>query len=145
MQNLTKVNYLVIHHSATVSGNVDIFRDYHINVKHWSDVGYHFVICNGEGGEDGLVQIGRAENKQGAHCPSLNSQSLGICLVGNFEEDKPTEAQIISLENLLITLCSKYNLDPISTILGHKDATSTTCPGRYLYKMIPSIRKRVSR
>lgn len=38
-------------------------------------------------GGDGLVYEGRGWGKHGAHLPKLNSRSLGICLLGNFQSN----------------------------------------------------------
>lgn len=50
-----------------------------MNTNKWSDIGYNFVV-----GEDGNVYEGRGWDKIGAHAPSYNSKSIGICMIGNF-------------------------------------------------------------
>ena len=46
--------YIVIHHSATASGNAAEFDREH-RARGWDGLGYHFVIDNGVGGPDGRV------------------------------------------------------------------------------------------
>lgn len=41
---------------------------------------YRFVV-----GGDGKVYEGRGSNVVGAHAPSYNNRSIGICLLGNWE------------------------------------------------------------
>lgn len=154
MKKLQTVSFVVVHHSAGGSGNVDLFRKEHM-AKNWADVGYHFVITNGRGGPDGEIQKGRDANYQGAHCPALNSKSLGICLVGNFQPgarlpngriiplDAPTDLQIQSLIRILAAICKLEKLDPQTAIVGHREYTSTDCPGDDLFKLLPEIRKSV--
>jgi hypothetical protein len=154
MKNLMNVEFIVVHHSAGGSGNVDIFRKEHLALN-WADVGYHFVITNGRGGPDGEIQPGRDANYQGAHCPALNSKSLGVCLVGNFQPgaklrsgqsiplDKPTEKQLQSLIRILAAICRVEKLDPLTAIVGHREYTATDCPGDDLFKLLPEIRKQV--
>ena len=118
---------IVVHHSDTPSGNVAAFRRHHVLVNGWSDVGYHFVVCNGKGGADGEVQVGRDEKYQGAHAgnpkPSRNANSIGVCLVG---EDTFTEAQREALVALLTRLCKKYKITPsAATVQRHHEK----CPG----------------
>lgn len=119
---------IVVHHSATTGGSVEAFRDHHVNVNGWDDIGYHFVIGNGQGAEDGEIQIGRAEHLQGAHArsgasESRNPYSVGVCLVGNNEF---TVEQQISLAVLLAKLCCSYNIEPSEqTIQRHHQE----CPG----------------
>ncbi len=120
MVDREKTNCIIVHHSATEQGNMEVFRKFHLS-KGWDDVGYHYVITNGNGGPDGEIQAGRPVEKQGAHAKGRNHDSIGICLVG---EDHFTEKQIESLLTLLVTLCNKYNLE-YKTIQPHHE----NCPG----------------
>ncbi|SMB97921.1 S-layer homology domain-containing protein [Thermanaeromonas toyohensis ToBE] len=122
------IRYIVLHHSATEEGNVEIFRREHVEVNGWADIGYHFVICNGRGGADGEVQTGRDILKTGAHAPGRNQDSVGICLVGDFTKTKPTSAQILSLYGLIKSLMRQYPITP-ERILGHNEVNATACPG----------------
>lgn len=47
--------------------------------NHWDDIGYNFLA-----GEDGNIYEGRGWGIKGAHSPSYNAISLGICLIGDF-------------------------------------------------------------
>lgn len=122
------IRYIVVHHSATDEGSVAAFRRYHIEHNKWSDVGYHYVICNGHGGPDGEVQEGRNILFAGAHAIGRNKDSIGICLVGDFTKSKPTIAQMESLHKLLRDLIGKYPIAP-ERVLGHKEVAATLCPG----------------
>ncbi|MDP2909895.1 MAG: N-acetylmuramoyl-L-alanine amidase [bacterium] len=126
MENRKQTNFLIVHHSDTEVGNVEIFRRVHKKDNGWEDIGYHYVITNGKGGKsggpDGEVQIGRPIEKIGAHAKGRNHNSVGICLVG---KDKFTDKQIESLLQLLLQLCNKYNLEPLKAIQPHHEK----CPG----------------
>ncbi len=52
----TPWRYIVIHHSATPSGNARSFDRMHRG-KGWDGVAYHFVIDNGKGGPDGRLEV----------------------------------------------------------------------------------------
>lgn len=127
------VRRLVVHHSATSSGNAGCFRVLHRGVNGWLDIGYHFVIGNGTLSGDGEVEPGRKVPRRGAHARGANEDSLGICLVGNFNEARPTPLQMVSLGSLLRSLLSRYSL-PASAITLHRlvRGSSTECPGKYL-------------
>jgi len=132
----TQVNnpeYIIIHHSATREGNAEAFRNHHKNVNGWRDIGYHYIIGNGSQSGDGQVEKGRAENESGAHCnvDRMNYRSIGICLVGNFQEQRPTAAQMESLRRLCRDIMGRYKI-PSSKILGHGEVkgAATACPGR---------------
>lgn len=130
--NITAINkpqYIIIHHSATKQGDAETFRKYHIEINGWKDIGYHYVINNGTYKPDGLIEVGREENDIGAHALGYNDKSIGICLVGNFDEDKPTEKQLKSLRKLCRYLMQKYNI-PIQNVLGHRETgAKKSCPG----------------
>lgn len=127
------VRRIVVHHSATDSGSAALFRLLHRAVNGWSDVGYHFVIGNGNGSPDGHVEKGRKLPYRGAHARGGNEDSIGICLVGNFNTGKPTALQMESLGRLLTKLMEQYSIEP-SGISIHRlvKGSSTQCPGRNL-------------
>lgn len=125
--------YIIIHHSATKQGDAETFRRAHM-AKGWRDIGYHYVIGNGTYSGDGEVETGRPENESGAHCSAdgMNFKSIGICLVGNFDIDKPTIAQMEALKRLCRDIMARYKI-PVSKVLGHGEVkgAATNCPGRY--------------
>ncbi|MHC4197139.1 MAG: peptidoglycan recognition protein family protein [Planctomycetota bacterium] len=131
--------YVVIHHSATPEGSAEVFDDFHRNKRGWKNgLGYHFVIGNGTLSEDGEIEVGNRWIKQlsGAHAGDryFNRKGIGICLVGNFDEDEnegPTERQLDSLEQMVRHLCERYDI-PLSNIIMHKDVVEnhTVCPGK---------------
>jgi N-acetylmuramoyl-L-alanine amidase len=124
---------IVVHHSATGSGSTRLFRCLHRAVNGWADVGYHYVIGNGAGSGDGEVEAGRPAGVRGAHARGSNHCSLGVCLVGNFEETSPTAAQMKALGELLRDLMRRHGLGP-GDILLHRSVKGcdTVCPGRGL-------------
>ncbi|MHC4982833.1 MAG: peptidoglycan recognition protein family protein [Planctomycetota bacterium] len=131
--------YIVIHHSATARGNAAVFDRLHRSPPFgFDELGYHFVITNGDGGRDGAVEVGPRWRKQkwGAHCGGTpgneyNNHGIGICLVGDFTKQMPTDAQIASLQKLVERLMSDRHVPP-ENVIAHSDApnASTECPGR---------------
>ncbi len=131
---------IVIHHSATDSGSMSSFDDYHRNGKNWDGIGYDFVIGNGRGSGDGQVEVTYRWRDQipGAHVGGTpdnwaNVDAIGICLVGDFTKTRPTYRQMQSLKQLVRFLQQRYNI-PRSSIHGHNDTPGYTggseCPGR---------------
>ena len=135
--------WIVIHHSATDAGGALAFDRMH-RARGWDELGYHFVIDNGEGRPDGQVEVGSrwVKQKYGAHTKSpdgkYNQQGIGICLVGNFENSQPTANQWDSLIRLVAYLQRQYNI-PADHIIGHRDANPTTLrPGKNV--SLPQLR-----
>jgi N-acetyl-anhydromuramyl-L-alanine amidase AmpD len=129
---------IIVHHSYTGTGNAAAFDRYHRETKGWDGVSYDFVIGNGNGSGDGQVEVTFRWRKQvpGAHTKTAtnwaNEEAVGICLVGDFEYQRPTAQQMRSLVKLIKFLQSRYRI-PTSRIYAHKDtpgARATECPGR---------------
>jgi N-acetyl-anhydromuramyl-L-alanine amidase AmpD len=128
--------YIVIHHSETKRGNAMIFENYHRNSRGLKDgLAYHFVIGNGTDSGDGEIETSNRWERQiaGAHCydNKINAESIGVCLVGDFNKSQPTARQMKSLLNIIADLQKRYGI-PKANILLHKEADKnrTDCPGR---------------
>jgi len=140
--------YIVIHHSSTKGGNARIFDEYHREEKKIPDgLICHFVIGNGVKSVNGQVEVSKRWQKKlpGPHCfdDKMNEQSISICLVGDFEKDKPTHAQIVSLIELLKKLQKDYQI-PSANIIGHNDVDKdkTDCPGKnFPWQEVNPVRK----
>jgi len=138
--------YIVVHNSGTRQGNARIFDYYHKHVRKMPNgLAYHFVIGNGSSTHDGQIEIGGRWTKQldGGHVHSdyLNSIALGICLVGDFNRDKPSQAQLDALDELIRYLrrrCGKVNGQwPIVVPHRQINPRPTDCPGdRFPYSWL---------
>lgn len=131
--------YIVVHNSGTRQGNARAFDYYHRRVKHMPNgLAYQFVIGNGNGSGDGKIEVGPRWTNQlsGGHCASdyLNNIAIGICLVGDFNRDLPTKAQLASLEELINYLRKRVGrVDrQLAVVKAHREINPkpTDCPGR---------------
>ena len=121
-------SYIVLHHSATPDG--EVYRDFdsikkaHL-AKGWKDIGYHWVIEKVNGV---LIAIpGRPESIEGAHCHGKNFDGIGVCCVGNFEVEIPSEELYAFVANVCRGIMLRH---PIKEIGGHRDYYATACPGK---------------
>ena len=154
-------NVIVVHHSANRGDTPSSMDKYHREVRGWANgLGYHFVIGDGVNTADGKVYVGSRWRRQvsGAHCKNksgryfgswrqsnyFNTHGIGICLVGNFENSRPTQRQLATLEQLTEFLCSRTAINP-AHVYGHGEVThKTACPGRYLSRALPRLRAAVA-
>ncbi len=125
--------YVVIHHSASGTGNAATFDKLHREKRGWvNGLGYDFVIGNGNGSGNGQIEVGPRWKRQidGAHAgvKEYNHFGIGICLVGNFEDEKPTRNQISSLLSLIKYFQNRYNI-PSENVILHRHVKTTACPG----------------
>lgn len=125
-----KPDTIVIHHRGG-DGTPKSIHEQHRR-QGWAGIGYHYYIR-----KDGAVYTGRPQWAVGAHCPSFNSHSFGICLEGNFENEEPTDVQLKNLKELCKYL--KKLFPTIKTIKGHRDCMPTACPGKNLYKHMKEL------
>lgn len=128
--------YIVVHHSATREGSARSMEIYHRQKRHMENgLAYHFVIGNGRGMGDGEIFIGDRWKRQikGGHLASdaLNDISIGICLVGNFQRDRPSAQQMRSLYALIGYLMQRSRTSSAAVRLHRQINTKPTeCPGR---------------
>ncbi len=117
-------NLIVLHHAAAVTCTAAQVDSWHKVDNGWSGIGYHFFISKG-----GTIYRGRPEWAVGAHASGRNSDSIGICVEGNYEtETTMPKAQRAAVREVLRHLKATY---PNAVIKGHKEVGATGCPGKY--------------
>jgi hypothetical protein len=131
--------YIVVHHSASEIASPQAMDNAH-RARGWDELGYHFVIGDGRAYPDGQVFIGPRWKKQkyGAHCKTpgaeYNQYGIGICLMGNLDNHRPTERQMQSLARLVGFLENRCGIPP-DRVLTHGGIThKTQCPGKHFSK-----------
>lgn len=168
----------IVHHTA--GRNSDPNPAATIRAIYWAkaisrgfgDIGYNFLIdeqgriyegrysrpyANGEGvtGENLAGQVVR-----GGHASDFNDGTVGISLLGNFQNRQPTTAARIALERLLAWKLERHGLNPLGqsvyrnpvlgntktlyNIAGHRNVNATACPGDTFYPTFPQLRQRVA-
>lgn len=127
MENLKKVNSIIIHHSQRDLDSLERIRDLHVNKYNWEDVGYHWLID-----KQGEILKGRDEKFQGAHVFGHNKHSIAICLIGNLDQNPPTKEQIQTLIKILKKKMHEHQIQ-IENVLRHRDFSNVnkTCPGKF--------------
>lgn len=160
----TTVSHIIVHHSAANTRSNDfpaVIRsiwDFHANTRGWDDIGYNWLID-----ANGVIYEGRGTERLGAHFSCMNEETVGVCLIGNFEEDKPTEAALEALQQFIAWEAHKGGIDITSSgyhassqleldfMSGHRDGgtsplacSSTVCPGENLYNELPLLRSAIA-
>jgi N-acetyl-anhydromuramyl-L-alanine amidase AmpD len=108
----------------------------------------HFIIGNGRGNgpADGkavstdrwLDQLDAANTRVPGHT-EFNTQGIGICLIGDFDRQKPTARQMTKLQDLILYLQNLYAI-PMEKVLTHNDVERVRCPG-LLFPTEPLLRE----
>jgi len=112
---------IVIHTSDSPFGNAALITKWHVKDRGWSNIGYHYVILNGQLSDkcynsnfDGQIETGRPLDDDnllepeefGAHVKGMNNQAVGVCLIG--KNAKYTDKQINSLRVVLSLLKKQF-------------------------------------
>lgn len=134
-----------------VPGIIRSIYAYHVQSRGWRDIGYNFLID-----KFGRIWEGRYGGVDrpvvGAHTSGYNSYALGASAIGNFDNVAPPTALVNAFGTLFAWKLSLHGVrgNKGSTrigdrtfsyaIMGHRDAGSTACPGRYLYAKLSTIR-----
>lgn len=160
-----------IHHTSSEDSKLEATVKYHEPTWVWSiqqqhmndprrlycDIGYHYLI-----GPSGTIYEGRqgGTQKKGGHIDAMNTGTVGVAMLGNFDTKLPTPAALLSLQKLLAWLLLNNNLEPEGlnyvtsgkyyspTISGHREMdwsplseNHTSCPGNSLYNYLPALRQ----
>ncbi|MEM1109222.1 MAG: peptidoglycan recognition family protein [Planctomycetota bacterium] len=139
------VKKITIHHegwtpvtftSANASyDRLENIRQIHTRDRGWADIGYHYAIDRA-----GRVIECRPIKYQGAHVSDNNEHNLGILVLGNFEKQRPSNAQVQALGRFTKQMMRTHRV-PAHAVHTHREFKPTICPGRTLQAHINQLRR----
>ena len=128
---------IVVHHLGQPAGTVEEVDRNHRN-NGLEGLGYHFLIGNGNGIEDGSIHLGYRWLNQSPCArltsadPSLwNSGVISICLVGNGNRRPFSDLQLEQLSLLVQRLQLKLSIPAEQVLLANEIDVNSQSPGRY--------------
>jgi hypothetical protein len=134
---------VTVHHSGalvlrqtdrrSVVQSLNSVLEAHTRIR-YGDIGYHFIIDYA-----GRVWEGRSLSYEGAHVSSANEGNIGVMLLGNFERQKPSTAQVDTLNKVTGLIRSHFSIST-RRVYGHRDIGASVCPGRYLYPYVVALK-----
>lgn len=173
---------LVVHHTAGDNEYEDPMAEiravytYHAVTRGWGDIGYQLLIDDRGQAYEG--RRGREVDPDGrpgrevlsrdvvaGHALGYNYGSVGIALLGTFDETEPGAAALDTLREALAFEAARHWLDPteevallrlgrsgdgdfwrdeLAAVSGHRDCVPTECPGDRLYARLPGLRQDVA-
>lgn len=116
--------WIDFHCSATTEDyKVNNMAIWHVDGRNWPGLGYHALIRN-----TGDLYIGNHLEKITYHNAGENTGAIGVCFIGDFDDEKIDDEAIETAKILVDAMC--LNLK-IKGIRGHCDNPNTTktCPG----------------
>ncbi|MFY9739136.1 MAG: peptidoglycan recognition family protein [Candidatus Cybelea sp.] len=146
-RDVSQITYLIIHHSDGPPDQDPLAIDQEHRAEGWAMIGYNFVIAG-----DGTVYQGRPTNVVPAAAEDLNTPSIDVCLLGDFEpgtdgfQSSVPVVQLQALKDLSVEIHQHY--PTIGSTIGHRDVSgiagdpsvATACPGDILYAEIPAVK-----
>jgi hypothetical protein len=170
----TNVTIAVVHHTggnnnyspADTPAIVRGLYAYATQTLHYCDTHYNFFVDR-----YGQIFEGRYgsvwDPVRAAHTTGMNTGTVGVALIGNFQTSTVPSAAVDALERLLAWKLNWHGVDPTRTVdyttisgtdrwpagsthtlpyvVGHRDPGNTDCPGDHLYALLPAIRADVAR
>jgi hypothetical protein len=170
------VEKVIVHHTGTrntAPGWPDevaaIYRD--SIARGYRDMPYHWLID-----PDGVVYEGRWARRvaagvtpdgedrhhrsvRGGHALGHNERTIGVALLGTYDDRRPTLAAFDALTALVAWKCDRWRIDPNRTtpyrlrdgsrellpnLCPHRRVRPTDCPGRSVVDLLPSLRRAVA-
>ena len=163
----TGVRFAIVHHTAGRNGYsraeaaaiVKAIQLFHVQGNGWNDIGYNFLVDR-----FGTVYEGRFggvdRDVVGAHAQGFNTGSVGVALLGTYEDVAPSAAAQDAIARLIAWRLDVAHVDPtafltfisggsdrypsgvpvlLNGISGHRDMGFTACPGDLLYGRLDTI------
>ncbi|MBC7262922.1 MAG: SpoIID/LytB domain-containing protein [Chloroflexi bacterium] len=145
----------IVHHTVTANNDpnpaatVRAIYYYHAVTRGWGDIGYNYLID-----QDGRIYEGRygGEGVVGAHAKQYNWGSIGVAMMGNYDEVAVPSLLKSALAELIAWKGNHHFINPVGStyfidrtfpnVMGHRDCAATTCPGSYGYAILPEVRQR---
>ncbi len=91
--------------------------------RDFGDIGYHYLIDPA-----GRIWQGRPLEWQGAHVKGMNQGNLGICMMGNFQQQSPNPTQLAALDRFVASQMRLYRVG-VRQVITHQELAPTLCPG----------------
>ena len=139
------INRITVHHDgmppvslrteSQIERRIELIRRSHVEQRGWADIGYHYVID-----PDGRIWEGRSTRYQGAHVKYYNEHNLGVLVLGNFDEQRPTRHAKATLERFVTERMHALDIS-LGAVYTHQELRPTACPGRNLQSFMVATRR----
>lgn len=140
---MSGVERITIHHDGMppvliqsrmdAARRIDLIRRAHVN-NGWADIGYHYIID-----PLGNVWEGRPLRFQGAHVKIANERNLGVLVLGNFMDQRPTPLATTALDRFVAAQMRAHRVS-LWSVHTHQELSPTACPGVHLQHYMDETR-----
>ena len=113
--------FLTDTNERAAAARLEEVRKYHTENNGWADIGYHYIIDPA-----GRLWQGRLDTQQGAHVRDNNAHNLGIMVLGNYNHQRPNDAQLNMLQRAVVAFGQRHKGE-----IQH----DSLAPGNHAYRM----------
>jgi hypothetical protein len=123
-RSLNAIRRIILHHTVT-SPTVSVQRiaEFQVNDRNLPGIAYHYCVDY-----QGQVYQTQPLEVVSAHAGNHSSDSVGVCLIGNFTDSPPPQAQLDATAVLLAYLALQQNIN-VNQIYGYSELVITGSPG----------------
>ena len=126
-KDVSKVDGLIGHHSATKAWSFKRVAEFHSFVRGWGTISYDWGV-----NWEGVIYKLKDQNLLGYHASGWNRDSFSIVLLGNFSEAIPTKEMKKGFHTIITYAFNKYQLSYFllhTTAKRYQEDKYTECPG----------------
>ena len=135
-----RITHVTLHHTGSAeplrpgddpAAKLRGLQSWGASARNWWDVPYHYLLDL-----DGNIHEGRDWRYMGETNTAYDpSGHFLISVIGNYERQEPTPAQLEAIADLMAWALQEFDL-PIDRIGGHYNYASTGCPGPYFRRYL---------
>ena len=129
------IQELILHHTWSPTadqynvGTWQAIDNYHQQTRGWSDIGYHLGVSPGR-----EIHLLRPVQRSGGHTRYHNAHSIGVVMVGNYDEGEDDPTSIVDRTAMVLAhLCARYDLTE-NDVFFHRDFANKSCPGDGIHR-----------
>lgn len=129
-RDTTKIDALVIHHTASEGVSWMPIAQFHTVTRAWAGIGYTWGVI---GGQKFMLNKPEAKSNQNAN---NNTRTMGLCVMGNFQRRGMTPVEAATTTEFAYEVTDRFH---IKHIRPHRYYKATACPGDSAMKALRDL------
>ncbi len=167
-----RVDAVVVHHTVDnndyaaddVPAIMRAIYAYHVRGRGWDDIAYNLLVDRFGRIYEGRAGGFRSRAIKGSHTGGFNERTLGVSMIGNLDVAEPAAPMVEAVARVGAWAADTWGFDPrsdvaltsrgstrftagrtvtVPRVLGHRDLSTTACPGRLAYPLLGAWRERM--
>ena len=170
----SRVDAVVVHHTVNandysaeeVPAILRAIYAFHVRGRGWDDIAYNLLVDRFGRVYEGRAGGFRSRAIKGSHTGGFNERTLGVAMIGDLERAAPDAPMVEGVARVAAWAADRWSFDPrgdvrlvskgstrypsgravtLPRVLGHRDLSTTACPGAHGYPLLGAWRDRAWR